>query len=391
MEQDVAVMDVGTGKITVLVASRGVNNTVTVKGRGECKYDGFREDGEWINPAALPSCVLNAINAAEAASHTKINRIYVGVPGAFTKCYCNEQTTSFNKKRRVTESDVEIIHDQGNIYSDDPVYEVINIQPIHYKLDDDRKLIAPVGLMSTRISGRISYILAKRVFIQTFDTIFGAMVGTSIKQPEYLSSVLAESVYLFDAVHRDRYCIFADVGRTMTDLVVCCGDGLISNYYFDFGGDLISRALCEVLNISYEEAEELKRAAILTLERDDFLNYDLIHNNEPVSYNVTTTNEVIKIALDELARFISIALKDMKEKFPPGLPLYITGNGIAHISGAVLYLSEKLGKSVEVVKPWQPLLGDPGLSSVLGIADMVLNNIDKPSIIQRVKNIFTRE
>ena len=49
MKNSIAVMELGTSKIVVLIGSRGLNNSITVDGIGVCDYDGFA-DGEWIAP-----------------------------------------------------------------------------------------------------------------------------------------------------------------------------------------------------------------------------------------------------------------------------------------------------------------------------------------------------
>ena len=52
MKNSIAVMELGTSKIVVLIGSRGLNNSITVDGIGVCDYDGFA-DGEWIAPEKL--------------------------------------------------------------------------------------------------------------------------------------------------------------------------------------------------------------------------------------------------------------------------------------------------------------------------------------------------
>lgn len=43
MTRDVAVLDFGSGKITVFIGERGVNNTINIIGMGEANYAGFFE------------------------------------------------------------------------------------------------------------------------------------------------------------------------------------------------------------------------------------------------------------------------------------------------------------------------------------------------------------
>ena len=99
-------MDIGSAKITVMVGTRGVNNTICVKGLGECEYAGY-EDGEWYQPDELINAVERAISLAQTDAHTKIRHLYIGVPGQFTVTQCKEVTMSLNRRRRVTDADVD--------------------------------------------------------------------------------------------------------------------------------------------------------------------------------------------------------------------------------------------------------------------------------------------
>ena len=150
MKQSVAIMDFGTSKITVLIGSRGINNSICIDGIGVSEYFGF-SGGEWHTNAGLSASVERAISAAESYARTKITRLYVGVPGDFLLCRVNDEAISLGRKRRIQERDVEALHKHANVFGDDENYKVINIQPIYYKLDDERKLILPVGMASTRL------------------------------------------------------------------------------------------------------------------------------------------------------------------------------------------------------------------------------------------------
>ena len=125
MAQDVAILDFGSSKITVLIGERGVNNTITVNGIGECDYAGF-SDGEWFEPEQLTYVVGHAISNAETNSRTKIRHLYIGVPGEFTTCVCRDAQISLSKKRKITEADVEALHEQGNAFRGDVDYTLIN-------------------------------------------------------------------------------------------------------------------------------------------------------------------------------------------------------------------------------------------------------------------------
>ena len=55
-KKNVAVMDFGTSRISVIIGDRGINNTFDVRGFGEINYAGFM-DGQFLEPERLPECI----------------------------------------------------------------------------------------------------------------------------------------------------------------------------------------------------------------------------------------------------------------------------------------------------------------------------------------------
>ncbi len=381
MNKNVAIIDFGTSKITVLIGSRGINDTVNIDGIGICDYAGFT-GGEWIDVEELGSAVIHAVATAESSARVKINKLYVGVPGDFLRCEVNDVDMSMSKKRRVTDADIADLHARGNLYFNDSDYTVINIQPIYYTLDDERKLIAPVGMTSTRLGGRISYILARNDFIKIANA---ALMNAGIAESEFVAAPLAETLLLFDDYRRDNCVLLADVGARGTTLTVGHGDGLCGVYYFPWGGECITVALSEGLGISEEDAERLKRKVVLSLdpgytpEGDDAqglmqTEYAVETKSERVTYPVAMTNSIVEAEVERFSRYVKKTLMLCNYDYPEFTPLSITGGGLAHIRGAVERLSQILGHEVEKVMPIQPLLDRPQLSSALGLIDMVLRS-----------------
>ena len=286
MVQETAVMDIGSSKITVLVGRRGVNNTICIVGTGESEYAGY-EDGEWFQPDELINAVARAVSRAQTDSHVKIRHLYIGVPGQFTATQCKEVSMSLGRRRKVTDDDVDELYELGDTFDGDPNYKLINTQPIYFTLEDDRKLIQPVGMTASRLSGYISYILAERRFIQTFDRIMNEL---GIDSHEYVSSVLAESLFLFDDFVRDRYAVLMDVGYIVTDVVVARGDGILRQFSIPIGGGHITKDLRDDLDIRFSLAENLKRKAVLNLEFGEDDTYEVSIKDRKKSFSARRAN-----------------------------------------------------------------------------------------------------
>ena len=369
MLQGATVLDFGSGRITALVGKRGLNNTIVLSGVGESEYAGFC-DGEFVEPEQLLYAITHAIKNAEASSNTTISHLIIGVPGEFTKVECKDASLSLGKKRKILESDIDELHAQGNTFALERDYTLINNQAIYYALEDGRRLIAPAGLASSKISGHVSYVLAENRFIAMVTAILGELNITSF---EFMSSLVAESMFLFDDAVRDRFVVFIDVGCITTNVVVARGDGILAQYNISRGGAHISIALAKVLGINYTEAENLKRKIILNLNVSDRDVYTISTKRlERLEVNAKEANEVVAAYIKIFADTITKALKLCDYDYPDYIPYHLTGGGLAYIKGAAELLSKHLKKPVEIIAPNLPQSRRPHLSSSLGLLDMAL-------------------
>lgn len=364
MTQDVAILDFGSSKITALIGQRGINNTLTISGKGEAEYQGFC-DGEFFCPDQLALAVEHAISKAETTAKAKINKLYVGVPGDFTVCVCKDVECNFgNNKHKITEKDVDMLHEQGNNFRD-PALKLINIQPIYYTLSNERRLIEPLGMMSSKLSGHISYLLAEIGFVNTVSAVLDSL---DIKEVEFISSVLAETLFLFEEVKRDQYVVLIDVGYITTNVALVRGDGLLSLHSFSLGGGNIAGDLANYFKISFAEAEALKRKVALTLSMGDDDYYEVSDK-----YPATLTNEIVSARISTIAKTVLKCLELSQYEIPDNIPYSLTGGGISYMRGAKEILSEKFGRPVEIVAPRIPQMEVPAWSSSLGLLDLAIN------------------
>ncbi len=369
MAHDTAILDFGTSKITVLIGERGVNGTIVVKGMGVCDYAGFT-DGEWLDPEHMAHAVGRAVSSAEANSGEKIEHLYVGVPGEFTSVVCKEVGVVLNKRRKVRDDDVFNLMNAGDDF-DQTYYEVINIQPVYYTLDNDRRVLQPVGTSTSKLGGVLSYILAETGFTGFVRAIFA---GLGINSIEFVSSVLAEALLLFDEEERDNTAVLIDIGYLTSSVAVVRGDGLLSLSSFSMGGGHISADLATALGISFTDAESLKRKVILSINAGENDIYEISGKDGVKTLSAQLVNEIVMHRIYLMGKTVEKCLSLSEYEYPDYIPYSLTGGGVCFIRGAKDILSQQLGRNVETVAPKLPQVGRPNLSSAWGLLDMAINN-----------------
>ena len=364
-KKQVAVLDIGSSELRAFIGERGVNKTFIIKGTQTFSYEGFL-DREFFDVEELKKKLLSAGNFFKKASRTGVV-LYVGVPGDFTDVQVRLGQISFPKKKKITEQDVDSLYD-STFMLNSAKKSIINRSAIVYELDDSRRLANPVGAVSEILKGKLSFVLCDNYFI---DIIKKSLNACGINQIEFVSTSLAQAMYLVDAEVRDRIAVIADVGYISTTISVVHGDGILFQKSFGYGGGYITASLSESFNISFDDAENLKRKSSIT--RVNLANQiEILDDASGKYYNLEEVKKCICYALDGFCDEVTNCLDGLGFVLPDYVHLMITGGGISLLRGAKEYIASRLGMPVEIISPKVPLLDSPLESSALSLMDLAL-------------------
>lgn len=379
---ETAVLDIGSSKISVMIADRGINNTFNIKSSVEESYDGF-SGGEFFNEDSLKTAITNAIKKAEENLKYKIKKVYIGVPSEFSYCVTKEVNATFPKRKKIKDIDIFEIFESSQNFDNDSY--VINRSPIYFVLDDNRKVLNPVGEITSKLNILISYILTNKSFIELLKNILKQL---DIYDVDFISSSLSEALYLTEPELRDSGFILIDCGYITTSVSLVKGDGLLCLKAFSMGGGHITGDLCEVLKISFSQAENLKRKVVLSLNATDNDFYEVNINGTMQPVSAKFVNEIILARLDMFSGVFNKILNSTEFNLQnkPFIPILITGGGLNYLKGAKDYLCKQIGRNIDYLAPMVPQMNKPHYSSILSLLDITLTqekNIKK-SLFQKL-------
>lgn len=376
----VAVIDFGSSTINVVIAERGVNNTFNILGRSEMEYSGYL-NGEFLNEEELYQVLGYSIENAESSCGFKMTEVYVGVPGEFTSVVLKKPTLTFEGKRKITDVEIDELFESGDTFKDHPEFILINRSPIYYIGDDGRLLIDARDVKTAKLSGQLSYVLAKRRFT---DIVSQILMQYDFKRIEFVSSCLAESLYLLDAYSRDRYAVLLDIGYTTSTFMVIRGEGVLYMKSFPVGGAHIAADLYECFSVPFHIAEDLKRKISLTFAVGENDKYEVVAKDMTYTFDARQAHDVVEARLDHIASLINKCVKACDVEFPSYINFKLTGGGISYIRGAKEYLGRAIGKNIDLAKNAIPQLDYPHMSSTYAVLDLALKQNKPRKFIDRV-------
>ena len=371
--REVAVLDIGSSSVRVVISRRGINGTFNILGVGESEYSGYA-DGEFIDVDNLTTAIGLAISNAEANSGLAITDLFVGVPAEFSINSTKMVSQNYPKRIRISKENVEDLYQKATDDTFDQTHTLIGCSGVFFVLADNRRVIDPIGEKTSRLSAQISCVYADNVFIECINAI---LIQHNIQNCEYISTPLAQAMYLLEENQREKYSIIVDCGYISTSVSLVKGNGLVMLNSFSLGGGHISADLAECLRIPFQSAETLKNKVVLSVSPTPTDIYEVNINNKVVPLQMQMTNMVVCARIDMIASAINKCLLLCKQDRPEFMDVYLTGGGISYIKGAKDQLSKSIGTNVKLIAPKDAQMSKPHLSSSLGLLDMALKKQDE--------------
>lgn len=365
----VTVVEIGSSKLSCVIAERGLNGTFVIKAKASTEYAGFFE-GEFIESAYLIDAVTSLFSQISQTYKKKIRKVYVGVPSEFSKVVTCEEQMNFKFKHSINEKDIDMLFTQASMNHSIEDMEVVSVSPISYVLDEGKNIQNPLKQKSYSLLGELSIILVQSNFVKIFNKIWSKL---GIDEVEYLSEPLCESMFILSKEERERTCIVIDVGARSTTISFVKGDALTNLTSFSMGGSYITSDLSEACGISYNDARTLKKEIVLSVRggKDDF--YEIMTlGGKILKIPVSYVNEAVCYRIGIIASTVNECIKLFAKEYVPFYPIYLCGAGITKIKGGKDYLAKCLGRNVAYGIPPVPSLDKPSLAAMLGLINSAL-------------------
>lgn len=379
--KDIAVLDVNSRLISAIVGSKRAQSVFGIKSLVEKQHQGY-ENGEWFDKDDTVDIAKSVLLDAMKSADSRTKKLFIGVPAEFVTVVTKEVGIRLDRQRRVIDDDIDYLLKKGDDFDTDK-YLTINTSAIYYSVNGDEKIYSDVRDMeASGVDACVSYMLCERSFVKTFDEVASSLGFTDVR---YVATCWAECMSLLEKEQRDGVYMLIDIGYLSSSVCIAKGEGILEMKSFSMGGAHICADIYEALDVPFDMAEEAKRLVDINLNYND--EAVLVGDGENVVY-ATDACEIAKNRLDVFADVISDIFKEIEEDAPSYVPVYLTGEGVASMRGAKKYLSEQLGKNIEVVTPKLPGFVKPddcSKASLLVMADS-LSKFNFGAFIKKIFN-----
>jgi len=379
-KKSIVALDIGTSKISCLIAEYNVETGIKIVGKGKTNSHGIKK-GVVSDLEECANSIELAVLEAENEAGIQAQNVYAGISGEHIATGTNLGKIEItDKNHKVTQSDVsKVIKDAGGIKLPRD-RQVIHVIPRGYRIDGYNGVANPVGMKGTSLEVDAYLITGINMYLQTITSAL-EMKELTLEKDGYILSTIAAGEVVLKEEEKDLGILLLDIGAGTTKIAAYIGGSLISCRTLRTGGDKITRDIARIFQIPLSEAEGLKvskGAAYPELlssdEESEVIEAISFSESEVVNVQRKMLTQIIEARLTEIFEEIKQEIKVLNDQGIYLVGAILTGGtarlkDINHLASNILQLRTRVGKPTNIpgLNEWE---GNPEFAGVIGTLKM---------------------
>jgi len=278
----VAALDLGSTKVTCLVAAADGKDGMTIEGLASTPCRGMRR-GQVADLEQVSRAVADVVKRVELEIDEEIESLVVGITGSHIEGVSSRGYTPIVPAgRKLTHQDVlEVInHSRSITLASDR--EQIQSLPREFRVDGQRNVHKPVGMSGSKLEV-VTYIATGQT--SSLQNIEQAITGAGKRVEQMVMQSLASGIGVLTPEEMELGAVVIDIGGSTTDIAVFANGSIAYSASIPVGGMAVTSDLSQLLKTSPEEAERLKVTFGCALAKlvDDKDSVEVVQLGQPVS------------------------------------------------------------------------------------------------------------
>lgn len=344
----ITAIDVGTTKISVLIAQQLTENTVEILGIGKSISDGL-DKGVVVDVARTVASIRQAVKEAELMAGCAISPAYVGISGSHISSF-NTHGAMPIKRLQVTQADIQAVLAVAQAVPIEEGQKILHVLPQYFMVDGKDKIANPLGLHGIRLEAVVHVITGAVASIQNLIRCC-EMAGVAVKD------IVLEQLASADGVlsHDERVLGVAvlDIGGGTSDFAVYQHSAIRYTKVFPIAGNLFTKDLAVGLRATLFDAERFKReyGSVHSIAVDQDAQFPVESVNGGVTHMASTlqTNYILQARAIELFSLVHHEIKRASLTSCMTAGVVLTGGGsllqgMDELAAKILKMPVRIGK-----------------------------------------------
>jgi cell division protein FtsA len=348
----ITALDIGSSKISALIAQKGDGGELVVLGTGQRESRGVKR-GYIADMVATEAAVREAVEQAERIAGTNIEDVWVSFSAGGLVSDVVKLEVELGG-HRVEQADIDELLKAGREAIDPSGRMVLHAQPTRYTLDGLNGVRRPLGLHADKLGVDIHVVATDGSPVRNLDL---CVRSAHLEVKSIVAAPVATGLACLSDEERELGVALVEIGAGVTNVSVF-KDGVLSSLAsIGMGAADITDDIASAFGTRRAQAERLKcfhgSANISPRDHHEMIEVSpLSTEGEAEGTRVTRAqlNTVIRARLERLMGEVQKELKRLNFADPVGRQLVLTGGG-AELRGIADYAQQVLGSPVRVGRP----------------------------------------
>ena len=303
----IASIDIGTDKITVLVAEKEDDDRLRIIGHNICSSDGVRKGSiSAINP--LSRVISKAVDQTQKSFDLEIGLVRVNLSDIHLTCIDGYGKVPIHEV--VTSDDVDKVLETASAIPTPTNKEKLHTIKKKFIIDEDHIVDNPEAMEAEVLESKVHIVTVSSASVRNIESCLkkcDLMVDRIVLDP------IANSEAILTQEEKDGGVCLIDFGAGVTSYSVFQEEGIVRSGVISMGGDDITQEIAFAFDTSLEEAKRLKEdygcAKSSTIKDEQFIEFVQATNKDSHHLSNLQLSEVIEEAYLEILSTLKNELK----------------------------------------------------------------------------------
>lgn len=335
-------IDIGSDTIKFIVAEY-YNKKVNILASLEVKSKGIRK-GLIVDEALLTNAIKDGIKVINNDLSFDIKKVIVNVSSYNAKfIYVTGSVSITNDEYEITKEDVDKVF-KASVYNKLPNdYELIDVMPIEFVLDDGITCKYPVGKISKKLQIKGIMIIAPK---ENVNCLIKVMEEAKLEVVDIVISGLADFYEVRNEFINDKVGAIINIGHETTTISIINNSLLVNTDVLKLGSLNIDKDLAYVFGISVFDGRVIKEKFASSSKRfSSSLELFEVKNTlgEVLKLNQLEISEVVATRMEEILKYAKNKMLEITKK---DIEYIVITGGATEIKSFKQLVFEFLGKDV---------------------------------------------
>ncbi|MCB1895144.1 MAG: cell division protein FtsA [Zoogloeaceae bacterium] len=246
-------LDIGTSKITCMVAESLPDGTLNVVGLGTQGTNGLKR-GVVVNIEATVEAISKVVQEVEVMADCKIRDVFTGIAGSHIRSFNSNGMVAI-KDREVTPIDVERVIEVARAMPIPADQQILHILTQEFIIDGQDGVREPIGMSGVKLETKVHIVTGA---VSAAQNVIKCVRRCGLEVVDLILQPLASSYATLSDDEKELGVCLVDIGAGTTDIAVFTRGAIRHTAVLPVAGDQITNDIAMALRTPTAEAEEIK-------------------------------------------------------------------------------------------------------------------------------------